>query len=97
VLLSLAVGGMSFLHAPRGVPPTNAGDGVDEEFHQQLRAIGDAMAEAYKRGDKEAGERLEVRFRRVMADYARHFRERHPLPDPWAETCSRSIPTSFDP
>jgi hypothetical protein len=97
VLLLLAVGGMSFLHAPRGVPPTDAGDGVDEEFHQQLRAMGNAMADAYKRGDKEAGEQWEVAFRQVMADYGRHFRERHPLPDPRVGKRSRSIPTPCDP
>jgi hypothetical protein len=97
VLLLLAVMGVWSSHAPGDASPTDGGDAMDEEIHQQLRTIGNAMADAYRRGDEEAGKRLEAIYWPILAEYARRFRERHPLLDPRAEKRSWSVPTSCDP
>jgi hypothetical protein len=97
VVLFLAVLGMQSLPMPPGAPPTDARDPVEEDFCQHLRTIGDAMADAYKRGDKHSGERLEAYFRLVMTDYRQYYREKHPLPDRESEERSWSMPTPYDP
>jgi hypothetical protein len=79
VVVLLAAVGVLSVHMPRPDLPADTGDPVEERFHQQVRTIGDAMADAYKRGDQETGNRLLEQFHQVVADYKRYFRERHPL------------------
>jgi hypothetical protein len=56
------------------VPPTDAGDVADEELQQRLHPISEAIADAHRRGDKEAAERLEAYYRLVITDYRWHRR-----------------------
>jgi hypothetical protein len=81
VLVLLVAVGVLSLHSPTPDPPADAGDAVEEQHYQQIRAIHGAMADAYRRGDQAELGRLRARFHQVVTNYACWFRQRNPLPD----------------
>jgi hypothetical protein len=77
----LAAVGVRGFHAPSPDPFADDRDARDEDFYRKISTIGDAMADAYKRCDQEALKLLYAEYHHVLTDYARHFRDEHPLPD----------------
>jgi hypothetical protein len=93
VLVLLAGVGVLSLHLLPAEPPADACDAVEEQFYQRIHTINRAMVDADKRGDEKAQERLRVQFHEVLAEYARHFRERCSLPDspPEKQPCNSQM------